>query len=99
MLSLEEAGLLEATRERYPPHYHIAVYPKPYARYVARLTARQADSRMALSERQDYTVRAGDSLWEIAESHGITVDRLKQANNLTGDRIYVGQRLTLPASM
>ncbi|MBT8396026.1 MAG: LysM peptidoglycan-binding domain-containing protein [Gemmatimonadetes bacterium] len=98
LLSLEEAGVLEATRESYPPHYHVAVYPQPYARYVSNLTARQADSRMASTDREGYTVRAGDSLWEIAQAHGTTVDRLQRENNLRGSRIYAGQRLRLPAS-
>ena len=39
LLSLEARGVLEATRERRPPHYHVAVYPKPYAAYVRALTA------------------------------------------------------------
>ena len=42
LLSLEARGVLEATRERRPPHYHIAVYPTPYATYVRELTARTA---------------------------------------------------------
>ncbi len=98
LLSLEKAGVLEATRESYPPHYHIAVYPQPYARYVDQLTSRQADSRMASADGESYTVRAGDSLWEIAQTHGTTVDRIKQENNLRGSRIYAGQRLRLPAT-
>jgi LysM repeat protein len=38
LLSLEGQGLIEAIQERNPPHYHIAVYPRPYAQYVARIT-------------------------------------------------------------
>lgn len=34
LLSLEASGVLEATRESRPPHYHIALYPEPYTRYV-----------------------------------------------------------------
>lgn len=34
LLSLEKQGVLDATRERRPPHYHVALYPKPYTRYV-----------------------------------------------------------------
>jgi len=41
LLHLEGQGSLNATYERYPPHYHIAVYPRQYARYVARLSARR----------------------------------------------------------
>ncbi len=39
LLQLEGSGTLQATHERRPPHYHIAVYTKDYARYVARLEA------------------------------------------------------------
>jgi len=43
-----------------------------------------------------YVVRAGDSLSKIAVAHGTSVKALKQANNLSGDRILVGQVLALP---
>ena len=42
LLSLEKSGLLDATLERFPVHYHVALYPKPYERYVARLASRDA---------------------------------------------------------
>jgi hypothetical protein len=35
LLDLERRGLLEATEERRPAHFHVAVYSTPYARYVA----------------------------------------------------------------
>lgn len=38
LLSLEARGVLEATRERRPPHYHLAIYPRLYATYVVGLT-------------------------------------------------------------
>ena len=34
LLDLERAGVIEATRERRPPHYHIAVFPREYQAYV-----------------------------------------------------------------
>ena len=33
-LSLEERGVLDVTRERNPPHYHVAVFPKQYQSYA-----------------------------------------------------------------
>lgn len=45
-----------------------------------------------------YVVRAGDSLWLIAQKYGTTVDAIKKLNNLTGDLIRIGQVLTIPVS-
>ncbi|MFL5382597.1 MAG: DUF5715 family protein [Longimicrobiaceae bacterium] len=39
LLSLERKGLLDVTRERNPPHYHVAVFPDAYGAYVKRLRA------------------------------------------------------------
>jgi hypothetical protein len=37
LLALEESEVLDATKERKPAHYHIAVFPRAYTRYVAQL--------------------------------------------------------------
>ncbi len=50
LLSLEANGVLEATRESRPPHYHIALYPEPYTRYVEGLrtgAVQAAETRVA----------------------------------------------------
>ena len=43
-----------------------------------------------------YTVQSGDSLWSISKKFGITVDELKQANNLSSNLLSVGQNLYIP---
>ncbi|PKP39502.1 MAG: glycosyl hydrolase, partial [Bacteroidetes bacterium HGW-Bacteroidetes-15] len=45
-----------------------------------------------------YRVVPGDSLWKISQRYNTTVNQLKAANNLTGDRILVGQVLNIPGS-
>lgn len=45
-----------------------------------------------------YIVKSGDSLWKIANNYGITVDKLKSANNLTSNLLSVGQKLSIPLS-
>lgn len=34
LLDLEGRNVLEATREQYPPHYHVALFPAPYLRSI-----------------------------------------------------------------
>jgi len=44
----------------------------------------------------NYTVLAGDSLWNIAFKFGTTVDAIRKLNNITGDIINIGQVLKVP---
>lgn len=46
---------------------------------------------------QVYIVKSGDTLIGIAGRFGVSVKALRSANNLTTDRIKVGQKLTIPA--
>ena len=38
LLELETRGVLDATHEKRPPHYHVAVFPSQYAAYVEKMT-------------------------------------------------------------
>jgi len=42
-----------------------------------------------------YTVKSGDSLWAIANKHGMTLKQLKALNPHTGDLIRPGQKLSV----
>jgi peptidoglycan hydrolase-like protein with peptidoglycan-binding domain len=44
-----------------------------------------------------YTVKAGDTLWVISQKYSISVEHLRQANNLKSTIIYVGQKLVIPS--
>ena len=43
-----------------------------------------------------YTVQRGDSLWSIAKKFGVTVNDLKDANNLSSNTLSIGQLLKIP---
>lgn len=45
------------------------------------------------SDSESYLVRSGDTLYQIARDHDMTVNELRQLNNLTGDILRVGQRI------
>ncbi|WP_329687550.1 DUF5715 family protein [Longimicrobium sp.] len=108
LLHLEAQGVIEATEERRPPHFHVAVYPAPYRRYVSnagggssssaqsRSASRGSSSSSSRPSRTTYRVRSGDSLWEIARRHDTTVDRLRDANDMRSNRIVAGQVLIIP---
>ena len=44
-----------------------------------------------------HKVVSGDTLIKIAAKYGVTVNAIRNANNLTSDRIVVGQPLKIPA--
>ena len=99
-MDLEGASVLEATRERYPAHYHVAVFPRQYSAYVDALNkgkaTRVAETAPLEAAAKAYEVRAGDSLWTIAQRHGTTVEELRSLNKLRSSRIFAGQVLEVP---
>jgi len=95
--SLElNAKVIEATRERRPVHYHIAVFPKPYATFVGGRTGK-ARVTPKVSVSRTHRVRRGETLSGIANRFGTTVAKLKSTNGLRGNTIRSGQRLKIPS--
>ena len=45
------------------------------------------------AEASTYVVQSGDSLYKIAQKFNITIDQLKQWNNLSTDKLFVNQTL------
>ena len=97
LLSLERARVLEATLERLPPHFHVAVFPIAYVRHVARLTGRTASAVVAAATGPPrHTVRPGESLWSIASRYATTPTAIQRANGLSSSVIHPSQVLTVP---
>lgn len=44
----------------------------------------------------DYTVQRGDSLFLIGQRFGVSVNDLRNANNISGDMIFSGETITIP---
>ena len=42
-----------------------------------------------------YIVQKGDSLWSIAKKYSLTVDELKEKNNLSSNLLTIGQELII----
>ena len=45
-----------------------------------------------------YTVKKGDSLWLIANKYNTTVDKIKEANNLSSNTLSINQKIIIPSS-
>lgn len=107
LLALERRGVLDATREHFPPHYHVALFPTPYARYLtrmreaeaARLAAEKAERETAaMLLRMRATVEAGHALLEALEGEPTVV----AAASLSGFRPlggWLGLFAVLPAAL
>lgn len=82
--------------------FRVATPLKPYQLLIPVAQADQFTAALAQlpdSERVPftrYTVRSGDNLSQIARAHGSSVSALRQANDLKGSLINVGQKLMVP---
>jgi LysM repeat protein len=69
LLQLEGAGVLEATRETRPPHYHIVLFPKEYTSYIDRQVVRTASASASAS-----TSARSSLVSAPAEAEGIALE-------------------------
>ena len=51
-----------------------------------------------IADADTYTIKSGDTLWDIAVNNGTTVDALMQDNNLSSHLIYPGDKLNYSSS-
>ena len=54
-----------------------------------------SDSSSSVDNNKYYIVKKGDSLYSIARSNNMTVDKLKSLNNLTSNILSIGQKLII----
>ncbi len=54
-----------------------------------------ADNGTRSSSSKTYTVKPGDSLWNISQKHSLSIEQIKRLNNLNSTTIKPGQRLII----
>jgi len=107
LLALEGTGVIEATEEHHPAHFHVAVFADEYMRFAriqseanptVMIVARTTPPAPAKQPSKHYRVREGDSLWSIAQQHSTSVRELMVANRLGSEtKIRAGQTLVIPS--
>lgn len=95
LASLQSSGMIDATEEFRPPHFHVVVYPGPYGRYVAERTG-SSIAAVTAGPTERYRVRSGDTLWGIARRHGVTVARLQSLNHMSTSTLRAGEQILVP---
>ena len=72
---------------------------KKYAEAVVKAVTEYAGYKyVPLAGSDYYVVKKGDTLWSIARAYGLTVERLKSLNNLTGNNLTIGDSLIVKDS-
>lgn len=89
LIALEKQGVVEATEERHPVHFHVVALQLA----LAPPAVGGAATKTAEDQAATYAVRPGDSLSEIAKRFGTSVAKLKSLNNLRGSTLQPGQKL------
>jgi len=77
---------------------HVLTIPvSPAAQRSVERSRSRAAPRSSTTGSGFYTVRSGDSLWQIAQRHGVRIADLRAWNGLAGELLHVGQRLRVAA--
>jgi len=88
-------GIVITTAPIIPPQDPIVVTPTPTISPLNTPVVGSIQS-VPLGGERTHTVQSGDTLYNISRRYGVTVEQLRQRNNLTGDMIRVGQQLIIP---
>jgi LysM repeat protein len=70
--------------------------PTPTPTSLPSATLSLADQTEAACEKVDYTVQENDTLSTIASAYGVPMAAIQDYNGLIGDRVQIGQTLTVP---
>ena len=71
---------------------------KEYAESVVKTIATQLGVSYLYDSSDEYLVKKGDSLWSISKKYNISVDELKQYNNLKTNTLSINQILKIPSA-
>ncbi len=63
---------------------------------IVPIKSSQLQKRKLARKRANYKVQKGDSLWSISKNFGVSIQTLKQANALSGNRLKAGTKLYIP---
>jgi LysM repeat protein len=103
LIALEDAGVLEATREKAPPHYHVAIFPHEYAAFVRVVSAPSRQQQIEPAPTSTRAVPASTSASSAGArpvhtvKSGETLWRISRTYGITVMALQVANGLVSPA--
>jgi membrane-bound lytic murein transglycosylase D len=94
VLPIEDVGEFLANEEKIKDYRAPKVIPAPSVKKYASTQRSNYYSTDGLVK-ETYTVRSGDVIGVIADRYGVGLSKLRYWNNISGSRIYPGQKLTI----
>ena len=96
VVAAEAPGLVRAEPSRQPPAPPQPTGASPAAEAPSPdppPSASAPEPRRQESGEVYHTVRSGESLWTVAQQHGVTVEQVRRLNGLRSNNLQPGQRL------
>lgn len=91
------ANQYHLTVEQLKLYNHVSSKEKLKENQVLQLTPNSAEvAKKDTTTTQEYIVKPGDTLSSVAKAYHVSIDELKQINQLLKDDLNIGQRLTVP---
>ena len=93
---LVEYGFIDNTRDAYKLQTNLLDYVEGVVKAIADYTGTPYTPPGVISDtgtENTYVVKRGDTLYSIANRYNLSVNELKQLNNLTSNNLYIGQVL------
>ncbi|HSE83664.1 MAG TPA: LysM peptidoglycan-binding domain-containing protein, partial [Thermodesulfobacteriota bacterium] len=92
----KEISLLEANNTRYDKTINLGPEKAIIVKQAEKRLYKLKPKLRKRVKRENYIIKEGDTLWNIARRFNISIKDLKAINKLEDDKIYAGDVVTIP---
>ena len=96
--TIKRANGLRSSRLKIGQKLHIPDLSPKQAKQSTAQAAQLKKKVVASTKTSVYTVRRGDTLWDISRRYGVSVNTLMRSNGLRTKKLSIGQKLRIPSN-